>query len=57
MFNVIITEPQLRANHSARCSVSSTFRGDAITAWTGSHVQPVSGSLLDKHFQTVRVCT
>lgn len=57
MFNVIITEAQLCANHSTRCSVSSTFRGDAISAWTSSHVQPVSGSLLDKHFQTVHVCT
>lgn len=57
MLNVIIREPRLSTNHPPRCAVSSTFGVDAISAWTSSHVQPVSGSLLDKHFQTVHVCT
>lgn len=56
MFNVIITEPQLVTNHPpSRCAVHYIFGGDDISAWTCSHVQPVSGSLLDKHFQTVHV--
>lgn len=57
MFNVIITEPQLVTNHPSPDVPSTTYsEGDDISAWTSSHVQPVGGSLLDKHFQTVHVC-
>lgn len=57
VFDIIIEVPHPPANHPPRCSVSSSLKRDAISAWTSSHVHRVTGSLSDKHFQTVHVCT